>query len=693
MTEAAQIRPEFQEQAHLKIVLERIKAELDLSNARVRDQYRDFLDTKRYLSENKADMDHAEKVSVRQTVDELGSIGQHTALSSVQLHRLLKSPYFGRIDFSRSGRAQQDEVYIGIHSFYDPKSKRYLVHDWRAPISSMFYDFEIGPAWYIAPSGKINGEIRLKRQYKVANGKWVFMLESSLNIHDDVLQEELSRASSEKMKNIVATIQRDQNSIIRNEHAQALIIQGAAGSGKTSIALHRIAFLLYRFKDTIRSSDILIISPNKVFSHYISNVLPELGEENIRETTMEELAKRLTHDKIKFQTFYEQVGLMVASANKRFMDRISYRASAEFLSQLEAYILHVKNHNFTPSEVVIGRHKVGAEFLKQRYLRMGAIPTSARINELVLGIVELLEFQYEYEIKSAERNAVRKQVKTMFGSTSVEILYKRFFEWAEVPEMFKMAGKGIYEYADVFPFLFFTMEIEGLSAEDTFKHLVIDEMQDYTAIQYAVVSQLFSCRKTILGDANQSVNPLNSSTSQSIQQALPGSECVFLNKSYRSTIEISSLAQRIKRNPQLIPIERHGDEPKFIQCDNSDGELYAVREGVTEFMDSPRKSLGIICKTQAQAELVFEKIVDLSTDIHLINSASTHFNDGITVANAHLAKGLEFDQVILPFCGQKTYQNEIDRQMLYVGATRAMHRLTLVYSGPLTQLIGNVTEL
>lgn len=690
MAETTEKVPEIQERQNLKTVIERIKAELDEANSRVKERYRDFLDAKRFLSENKADMDHAEKISARQTVDELGAIGQHTALSSAQLYRLMNSPYFGRIDFRRSDAAAHDEVYIGIHSFYDREEKRYLIHDWRAPISSMFYDFEVGPAHYLAPSGEVSGAIQLKRQYKVEDGKWVFMLESSLNIHDDVLQQELSRASSDKMKNIVATIQRDQNSIIRNDQARALIIQGAAGSGKTSIALHRIAFLLYRFKDTIRSEDILIISPNKVFSHYISNVLPELGEENICETTMEELARRLTQDKIKFQSFYEQVGLLVAGANKRFLERIRFRASTEFLTLLETYIQHVKNNNFTPAGIVIGRRTIPAEFLQQRYERMGVMPIAARINEMVTAVVEHLERHHDYEIKSAERNAVRKQIKAMFGSTSTEILYKRFFEWAEVPGQFKMAGRGIYEYADVFPMIYFTMEIEGLPPVDPAKHLVIDEMQDYTAIQYAVIAQLYHCRKTILGDANQSVNPLNSSSAESIRQALPGSDCVFMNKSYRSTMEISSLAQQIRHNPDLVPIERHGEEPEFIKCADSEEELSVVRKCVADYLESTFKSLGIVCKTQEQAEQVFEHIKDLSTTIHRIDSGSTQFNDGITVANAHLAKGLEFDCVILPFCDKKTYQSEIDRQMLYVGCTRAMHRLTLVHSGVLTQLIGEL---
>lgn len=234
-------------------------------------------------------MDHTEKVSVRQSINQVAIPGENAVAKKKRLRKLLESPYWGRIDFIEEDENKSNPIYIGIYSFFDETLNTNTIHDWRAPISAMYYDFELGEAYYEAPSGRIEGNILLKRQYRIRNGKMEFMLENSVNIHDDILQKELSKSSDEKMKNIVATIQRDQNVIIRNETSRALIIQGVAGSGKTSIALHRIAFLLYRFKETITSKDILIISPNKVFADYISNVLPELGEEKIPEMGMEEL--------------------------------------------------------------------------------------------------------------------------------------------------------------------------------------------------------------------------------------------------------------------------------------------------------------------------------------------------------------------------------------------------------------------
>lgn len=269
---------EADERNWLVQVLAAIRAELDRSNEKVGASFADVIELKQYLQDSKADMDHVEKIHVRQTIEQLAVVGDHRVERNRQLSRLLKAPYFGRIDFQSDGRSGVRPIYVGIHTFHDTTADRHLVHDWRAPISSMFYDFEIGPAHFDSPEGRARGALlTLKRQYRIENGRMVFMLETSLNIHDDVLQQELSRASSEKMRTIVATIQRDQNAIIRNDAAHTLIIQGAAGSGKTSIALHRIAYLLYRFKDSIRAEDVLIISPNRVFGHYISNVLRELG--------------------------------------------------------------------------------------------------------------------------------------------------------------------------------------------------------------------------------------------------------------------------------------------------------------------------------------------------------------------------------------------------------------------------------
>ena len=672
---------EQEESAHLQEVTAKIHAVASALREKVEDRFNDIQEFKKYYDESQAEMDHVEKISARQTVSEMGDLGEHAAEGLARLVRLQKSPYFGRIDFARKSENESKPVYVGVHSFYDDAAARHLIHDWRAPISSMFYDFETGDAAYDAPEGRVEGRIERKRQYRVEDGKLVFVIESDLNIHDNVLQEELSRASGEKMKNIVATIQRDQNAIIRNEDSEALIIQGAAGSGKTSIALHRIAFLLYRFKETISSKDILIISPNKVFAHYISNVLPELGEENIRETTMEALASTLLGPKYKFQSFFEQVALLLESGNQAFRDRIQFKATSEFLEQLDDYILHINNHNFQAADVDLGRYTVPAAIIQEGYIRAGSAPIPERINEVVEAIAYHMERQEQYEIKGKDRTAARKQLKAMFESTNIDQLYKKFYTWLDLPKMFKMAAPGTYEYSDVFPLIYFRMRLEGMTDFEDVKHLVVDEMQDYTPVQYTILEELYPCNKTILGDANQSVNPLSSSTAERISEVMPRADRVYMHKSYRSTLQISALAQRIQRNEDLVPVERHGEEPAFYQCADEAAELDRVRELVAAHLDSDHKTLGIVCKTQDQATRVHAHVKDLAENIQLIEPDSAVFNEGITITGAHLAKGLEFDEVILPFASAENYHSLIDRHMLYVGCTRAMHKLALTHSG------------
>ncbi len=340
------------EAKYLEEIKLKLQKAIDDTDKAVNDHVKEVQKTKDYLWENKAGMDHVEKVAVRQSVTQIAMSGENALERKKRLLKLLRSPYFGRIDFIEND-SSTIPLYIGIHSFYDFNDKLNLIHDWRAPISTMFYDFELGEVYYDAPSGKIDGFISLKRQFRIRNGKMEFMLENSLNIHDDVLQKELSQNSSEKMKNIVATIQRDQNAIIRNEHARILIIQGVAGSGKTSIALHRIAFLLYRFKETITSEDILIISPNKVFADYISNVLPELGEEKIGEIGMEELAHELLENKFKFQTFYQQVSNLLDKTDEPYQQRIKFKSGFPFISKLNEFLVHVENNYFNPVDMVL----------------------------------------------------------------------------------------------------------------------------------------------------------------------------------------------------------------------------------------------------------------------------------------------------------------------------------------------------
>lgn len=678
---------EADERAYLLIVKKKLRDVLEEIHSKVRKYAQDIREQKEYLWENKSGMDHVEKISVRQSVDQFVSTAEAVQDKGHRIRKLVESPYFGRFDFIKQGERDQSAVYIGIHSFYDEQEDTNLIHDWRAPISTMFYDYEMGPAKFESPGGEVLGNIVVKRQYRIRKGEMDFMLESDINIHDDVLQKELSCASDDKMKTIVATIQRDQNAIIRNEQSSVLIIQGVAGSGKTSIALHRIAFLLYRFKETISSSDVLIISPNKVFADYIANVLPELGEDKIPEIGIEELAHDLLERNYKFQTFFEQVSSLLEKNDKAFGDRIKVKASFEFLNRLKEYIAYIEAEYFTPTDLVVNAHLVPSWFMEERFKSHHYMPILNRLNKIAKDVETNIGIYYNYDITPKERAQIKTSVKKMFKFTTLRSLYKDFYVWLGSPELCKFINHSHFEYSDVFPLIYLKMSWDGLLAYDNVKHLLIDEMQDYTPVQYEVLSKLFPCKKTILGDANQSVNPFSSSSSVEIQKVFSDADCVKLTKSYRSSFEITKFAQNISPNPDLEVIERHGEEPAVLSFEKREDELNEIKRMIKEFESSEYHSLGIILRTQNHAEVLYKTIKSPDYKSYLLSSQSESFIQGIIICSAHMAKGLEFDHVIVPEVSEDNYNTAIDKNMLYVACTRAMHRLTLTYTKELSRFL------
>lgn len=666
------------ERKYLKQLLRRVDETLRLITQRLQDQKKDIDDIKHHLQDHKRDMDHLEKNAVRQAVSDMTTVGEASAERRNRLYRLRDIPYFGRIDFQERGAKQAQPVYVGVHHFQDEQSQQHLVYDWRAPISSMFYDYELGEARYETSSGEVEGEILLKRQYRIRQGAMEYMLESDLTIQDEVLQKELNQASSSQMRNIVATIQREQNAIIRNEEAYHLIIQGVAGSGKTSIALHRIAFLLYKYKDTISSEDILIISPNKVFASYISNVLPELGEESVAETSMEEIADQLLEYQIPFQPFLDQVAELLEKTKPQLIERIQFKSSPDMIKRLDEYFLHLENTGFQPEDIMVAGKPVPGWFIEEKFWQYSRMPLLKRFNEVVREVVQNVFLYYQIEVTGKERTELHKKIRRMFPATRLRQLYKGFYQWLARPELLKMRKGSTYEYADVYPLLYLKMKLEGLSSFQKVKHLVVDEMQDYSPVQYQVLKELFPARKTILGDINQSVNPFSSSNLERLQAIFPDATAMTMTRSYRSTTEITEFSKKISDRVTVQAIERHGPPVEVKDLADSDQEGEYLRQQMEEFEASELHSLGIICKTHEQARGLYEAF---KGDFHLklLEARSTAFGSGIVITTAHLAKGLEFDQVLIPAVSSKNYRSAPDQQMLYVACTRAMHRLALSY--------------
>lgn len=672
---------EKQEKEYLKQIISFLKKVIGNTDASVKDHVDTLAEYKDYIWSNK-DIDPHEIRSMRESILNHFALGESVINKRKRLTKILAIPYFGRIDFlEKKENSKVMPIYIGIHTFYDPESRATLIHDWRAPVSSMFYDHELGEAGYRSPSGEIKGEISLKRQYRIRGGKMEFMIESALTVHDDILQKELSSNVDDKMKNIVATIQREQNRIIRNEDIRTLIIQGVAGSGKTSIALHRIAYLLYTFRDSISSKDILIISPNKVFSDYISNVLPELGEETVPETSMEQILSGVLEHKYKYQTYFGLVNELLEKPSSSLIDRIAYKASFGFISELDKFILHIENTYFKAADVKLTKYiTIPAPFIEEQYLRFNRYPIRRRFDAMADYMLDMLKIQYTFTVTTTGRNLLKKEIRLMFAGNNDIQVYKDFFKWTNNPGMFKMRKGHTLEYSDLAPLAYLHLALEGNGNQPfRVKHLLIDEMQDYSPIQYKVIQKLFPCRKTVLGDAGQSVNPYGSSTAETIQKSLTASEIMKLCKSYRSTFEITDFAQKIHPNAELEPVARHGEKPQILQFGSAVEELSGIMGLISTYRKSGYKSLGIICKTEQQARKMADMLKSYANDISFLSSQSSAFVQGIVITSAHMAKGLEFDEVIIPQTDERNYRSEIDKSMLYVAVTRAMHRLTLTF--------------
>lgn len=666
---------------HLAEINGKLEAALLEAESKVDRLDKDYMEAKRYMADYRGEIDPHEMFQNELALKQIDHIGAFAVGVRDKIYKLIDSPYFARIDFCPEDDDQAMTHYIGRFTFsYENKL---LIFDWRAPIAGMFYDYEVGPAGFDAPSGRVSGNLSRKRQFKIKNGILEYALESSVNIQDDVLQRELSHTSDEKMKSIISTIQKDQNRIIRNEKSGTLIIQGVAGSGKTSIALHRIAFLLYRFKDHLSAKNITILSPNKVFGDYISSVLPELGEEPIYESGFAEIAEIQLERVIGFEPDQDPLESKDESWNRR----VRFKSTLEFVRLMDKYIGQMHDLIFQPFDYTFGPFTAKSKWILARYNAYGSYPVKKRLRMIAEDIHDRFETDNIMEHDLPKIGAILKSLNTMLKIKSTISLYKEFYRQLDAAQMLVMAPGKNLEWADVYPFLYLHAAFEGLQESKRIKHLVIDEMQDYTPIQYAVINILFKCQKTILGDFGQFINPNHLHTLEDLEALYDEAELIELNKSYRSTYEIITFAKQIQHVASLEPMERHGEAPRLIHCVSKPEEILRIKMEIEQFLKSENASLGIITKTNQAAKVLYDQLAN-DYDIQLITPESTAFVNGVSVTSIQMSKGLEFDEVIVPDADRKTYHTEYDRNLLYIACTRAMHRLTLIFVEEPTELIG-----
>lgn len=671
------------ESRHLREVVEEIDRQRVAMLQVIDDADAGVAALREYFWDALRDMDGAEKNAIRGMVMTDVATTENSERLLDHLDRARQSPYFARIDFRRDDRTDAEACYIGIRGLRRAGSA--IVHDWRAPLSSMFYDHEQGQAAYRSPEGLVAGEIELKRQFVIRDGRMEAMLDSSVSIDDDILKRELSSHGDERMSNIVATIQREQNAIIRNEDADVLLIQGAAGSGKTSIALHRVAYMLYRFQTTISPRDMMILSPNQVFGDYIANVLPELGEETIPEMEFERLAGLVLGPKVRYQHLHEQIESLLTTPDEALRRRIREKSSVSFYEELRDHLENLDRTAFHPHDLRVSTIVMPTDEIARR-LHVYSSGTSMTLKEKVSKLTTTVLGSLKHQAQGARipwrpvwTTEVRRAIADMFPTASAEGVYRNFLAERGTPELFHKLPRNTYEYSDLFPLAFTALHVDKRVLPKPAKHVLVDEMQDYTPVHYAVLSKLYPCRMTILGDAHQAVNPDGSSTMDAISRVFPDAQKVTLGRSYRSTIEIARFAQRIAPNPDLIPFERHGRAPAIHEVADHDAQLATIlrllRQGHGE-----HQGVGVLCRTAAHAQQLFDTLSG-HENVHLIDHTSDGFAEGVVVTTSHMAKGLEFDHVILANASQREYGDDIGRRMLYVACTRATNRLDVVSIG------------
>lgn len=679
----------------LNFVTDKLKARIARISESILEGQKDIEGMHEYYWENYTEMDQYgyENFDNQQALLHQINANEQQIHLRKRFRKMLDSPFFGRVDFVFEGEDEPEIFYIGIGNFAEEAGHTPLVYDWRAPVSGLFYDYDKGPASYEAPLGTINGEIAAKWQYKIRSGRMVYQFESDVKIDDEILMAELGSGGSVALKNIVRTIQKEQNAIIRNTRDKIMVIQGAAGSGKTSIALHRIAYLLYHDRKNLKSSNILILSPNSIFSDYISHILPELGEENIREMSFDLFAYRQLKDTVSdCEDRYDQI-----ERSLNFSEVPSFykeKQSQEFLNKMEGYLTGLEDElmNFKDVEYKNFTRKE-EEIIDLFYFKFQDIPLLSRMEAVAENFIDEVETLRDNDMDEEERAIVMEKFLKMYDTQDLYVIYSRFLESCGYPGLphVQLAERKL-RYEDVYPVLYMKYRLSRQNSHNGIKHLVVDEMQDYSRLQYQILKMMFPCRMTILGDKAQTMEEKE----QDVLGFLPkifGKEIrkIVMNKSYRNTVEIASYANHLAGITDMDLFERHGEPVEEKVFSGNSGE--ALENGLEEIQkklwlgENQFETAAVIMRTEEEARkaagILKAKLeatgFDTENHFSYLHRDSTSFCKGITVTTFYLAKGLEFDQVFSLF--PKADQSPIARQGRYIAATRALHRLHMYEYG------------
>lgn len=594
-------------------------------------------------------------------------------IKSVEKAKL--NPYFGRIDFENG---HTDICYIGKLGVSDYDNNIITV-DWRAPIATLYYDSNIGPCSYNVEKKKITGNLKLKRQYVIENSNLISFNDVDTVSNDDLLKPYLSSSADNRLKNIVSTIQAEQNKIIRERLGKNMIIQGVAGSGKTTVALHRIAYLVYNNRKLFKPSDYMVIGPNKFFVSYISSILPDLDVHGVTELTIDELMLSFVNEKFYINNSLDTIKLH---------DEVSkFKTSMNLKKEIDKYF---KNLQILPNEDFCIESKIilSAKLIKNFYNEIDKNifkNVFSKINKLILLLNKyisdnkdritdgLIKNNTKKKTIDEFKNNVNSHLNKYFGvlNKKVKDIYMDVLKLSEID--LKNIKNNRITVDDIPGLMYIKYKLSGSNMFDNYKHIVIDEAQDYGEFLFYVLNKIFKNTSfSIYGDIAQSLYPYRSINNwDEIKSIFKDVDIIKLNKSYRTTIEIMNEANKINELLKLdkaVPVIRHGDDVLYSSDDVVD---------IINNMKKNYKTIAIITHTQDDANLLFDKISN-EIDCVLINSKNLSYDNNIIVLPSYLSKGLEFDCVIL--IDKKSYDknNMLDMKLLYVSMTRALHKLIIL---------------
>ncbi len=734
---------EFKEEgSYINDTISLINKNLKVELNKVSLAQKELMNSNRYMWENSVryidDTDRLADIKQDLSIIHVQRAGYDKIEKNIYKYKsMLSKPYFARIDFKEEDDDSAEKIYIGFNNLLDEDAYDVYIYDWRSPIASIFYRYELGRASYEAPKGEVRGEILIKRQYEIKNGKLNYFIDSNLSIVDDALRSALAKNTSSKMKTIVETIQREQDIIIRDIENDLLIVQGVAGSGKTSIALHRVAFLMYQGLLTkLYANNIIIISPNDLFGNYISDVLPELGEENIKTVTFEYIFKEIFNNNINIKSRNQLLEKIISTENtpKRNIIKSSmeFKSSKEFVIILERLIWYFEHRMIEVQDVYYDGIYIEDKYAIKSFLLKDTINMSIekkltiiknRIFEKIQPIrkkrrEKLEKFlsrypEHQFEIKTLARlitiketHRLKEQVKT-FTKIDYMKIYKSLFKdknlfynlakKLKLPENiediiddFNCGYEKTISYEDTLAIMYLKVKMSGCNLFKEIKQVVVDEAQDYYPIHFEVLKELFKNSKfTVLGDINQTIEKeATLSIYEDIKNILNKKRnlTVYMNKSFRCSYEISKFSNKfLDENIQIESFERHEEEPKVIRVDTTLDLDEKIVKCASDYKKLNYTSIAVLCKSMSESEKVYKRLKN-KIDIKIV-SGNNESITGIVIMPIYMAKGLEFDCVIVDETNSKNYKTEFDKRLLYIASTRALHKLILFYTGDKSKYI------